>query len=164
MTAIGGKITNRRGSNSNSNGVRRGSNGMQDESVKFHARDFLVHKQEDLLQDYDLGDMLGEGGFGLVYSCIHKSTGAERAVKILRKDPTRPNYNENIINEFNVLKELDHPVRYYCFVFVFLCIVILTVEEMLYILEKQRCYDISLVSSSAVLGCIVIPVSWCCFC
>ena len=107
MTAIGGKI-----SPMAPKAGRRDSDGMQDVSIKFHARDFLVEKQEDLLQDYDLGDMLGEGGFGLVYSCIHKETGAERAVKILRKDPSRPNYNDNIINEYNVLKELDHPVRY----------------------------------------------------
>jgi serine/threonine protein kinase len=83
---------------------------MHDESVKFHARDFLSVKQEDLLADYELGDVLGEGGFGLVYSCIHRATGAERAVKMLKKDPNYPHIQDNILNEFNVLKDLDHPV------------------------------------------------------
>jgi serine/threonine protein kinase len=81
-----------------------------DESVKFHARDFLSVKQEDLLADYELGDVLGEGGFGLVYSCIHRATGSERAVKMLKKDPRYPHIQDNILNEFNVLKDLDHPV------------------------------------------------------
>lgn len=85
---------------------------MKDDSVKFHARDFLSVKQEDLLADYELGDVLGEGGFGLVYSCIHRETGAERAVKMLQKDPLRPQIQESILNEFNILKDLDHPVSF----------------------------------------------------
>jgi serine/threonine protein kinase len=87
---------------------------MNDSSVKFHARDFLSIKQEDLLADYELGDVLGEGGFGLVYSCIHRETGAERAVKMLQKDPNRPQIEETIVNEFNILKDMDHPVSFYC--------------------------------------------------
>lgn len=86
---------------------KRGS--MTDDSVKFHASDFLTLKQEHLLAEYKLGKVLGEGGFGLVYSCKHKETGAERAVKVLQKDPSRPQIQDNIINEFNVLKDLDHP-------------------------------------------------------
>jgi len=85
------------------------SKSMKDESVKFHASDFLTLKQEHLLAEYKLGKVLGEGGFGLVYSCKHKETGAERAVKVLQKDPSRPAIQDNIINEFNVLKDLDHP-------------------------------------------------------
>ena len=85
---------------------------MTDESVKFHASDFLTLKQEHLLAEYKLGKVLGEGGFGLVYSCKHKQTGAERAVKVLQKDPNRPQIQDNIINEYNILKDLDHPVSY----------------------------------------------------
>jgi len=57
---------------------------LKDDSIKYHAKDFLTHKQQDLLCDYELGNILGEGGFGMVYSCEHRATGAERAVKVLR--------------------------------------------------------------------------------
>lgn len=98
----------------NNSSIRGGSKraSMQDDSVKFHASDFLTLKQEHLLAEYKLGKVLGEGGFGLVYSCKHKETGAERAVKVLQKNPDKPQIQDNIINEFNVLKDLDHPVSY----------------------------------------------------
>jgi len=89
-----------------------GTTNELEDSIKFHARDFLSQKQHELLTDYELdGSPLGEGGFGLVYACTHKDTGAERAVKMIQKDPKRPDYNLNIVKEYNILKELDHPVR-----------------------------------------------------
>ena len=55
-----------------------------------------------------MSQKLGAGAFGEVYSCRHKQTGSIRAVKILQKSQD----NEEILKEFNILKELSHPNIY----------------------------------------------------
>jgi calcium-dependent protein kinase len=84
-------------------------------SIKFTAQAFVKNRSlgEDLEQFYDLGDKIGEGGFGEVFSVIHKKTGAERAVKVIYKtedsDIDFERVNATIRNEFNAVKSLDHP-------------------------------------------------------
>lgn len=53
---------------------------------------------------------LGEGKYGKVYKVIHKQTKAFRAMKItIKKDSFSTKDEEEIVGEFNILKELDHP-------------------------------------------------------
>ena len=35
---------------------------------------------------YRIGKILGTGGFGEVRVCVHRETGTQRAVKVLKKD------------------------------------------------------------------------------
>jgi calcium-dependent protein kinase len=41
--------------------------------------------------------------------CIHRTTGAQRAVKVLRKSNMDEDEKRMLFNEINILKELDHP-------------------------------------------------------
>jgi Protein kinase domain len=79
------------------------------ESVKFSVKQFLNQKEGTLEQTYDMGDLIGEGGFGEVYSCYHLETGEQRAVKVMEKSLEKEHINEQIVSEYNILKELDHP-------------------------------------------------------
>lgn len=84
-------------------------------SIKFQAQNFVKNRGlgEDLDDHYDIGDKIGEGGFGEVYTAVHKKTGAERAVKVIYKteddDDDFETVNTTIRNEFAVVKSLDHP-------------------------------------------------------
>ena len=77
--------------------------------LKFTADDFVSHRPREVAEFYRVKDYIDEGGFGKVYLCEHKLTGAERAVKILNKSRWRKNENRRVVNEYNLLKELDHP-------------------------------------------------------
>jgi hypothetical protein len=85
------------------------SSGSKWESIKFSAKNFVFRKAGILEDFYDLGDFVGEGGFGEVFACTHVETGEERAVKVMEKHLTKPSKNDDIIAEYNILKDLDHP-------------------------------------------------------
>jgi calcium-dependent protein kinase len=67
------------------------------------------HSNKTLLDIYRMGSALGKGAFAEVKKCEHKATRLDRAVKIYRKDPNRPELRANIMREFNILRTLDHP-------------------------------------------------------
>lgn len=75
----------------------------------FSASNFIT-KHEGVISDkYHVGEKIGAGGYGEVFSCRHKDSGIERAVKVLEKSKYCDEANENVENEFEILKELDHP-------------------------------------------------------
>lgn len=77
-------------------------------SIKISAKQFVTHKKDlDLHDEYIVGELLGSGGYGEVYSAVHKRTGAERAVKVVAKQNN--SHDNTIRNEFQILKTLDHP-------------------------------------------------------
>jgi len=53
--------------------------------------------------------MLGSGAFGEVRVCVHRESGAQRAVKVLRKSHMDEEEKKMLFNEINNLKDLDHP-------------------------------------------------------
>ena len=53
--------------------------------------------------------MLGAGAFGEVRVCVHRESGAQRAVKVLRKSHMDEDEKKMFFNEINILKDLDHP-------------------------------------------------------
>jgi len=53
--------------------------------------------------------MLGSGAFGEVRMCVHRESGAQRAVKVLRKKEMDEEEKRMLFNEINILRELDHP-------------------------------------------------------
>jgi len=59
-----------------------------------------------LLEEYAVREQLGEGAFGVVYSCVHLKSGLEAAVKMVDKVETPI---ESIEKEVQMLKNLDHP-------------------------------------------------------
>ena len=58
---------------------------------------------------YRVGKSLGSGTFGEVRVCVHKESGAQRAVKLLRKAHMDEDERQMFFNEINILKDLDHP-------------------------------------------------------
>ncbi len=49
------------------------------------------------------------GGFGEVRVCLERSTGIERAVKIITKNKMDKRNLQLFKNEIKILKQLDHP-------------------------------------------------------
>jgi serine/threonine protein kinase len=46
------------------------------------------------------------GAFGEVRMCVHRDTGAQRAVKVLRKSHMDDDEKKMLFNEINILREL----------------------------------------------------------
>ena len=70
-----------------------------------------------LRDHYRIGKMLGSGNhivslnvfigaFGEVRMCVHRETGAQRAVKVLRKSHMDEDEKKMLFNEINILREL----------------------------------------------------------
>lgn len=67
---------------------------------------FSHDKGTKFIDTYELKEKLGEGNYGSVYSCLHKSSGDIRAVKVLQKKFIK---EEAYYNEIDTLKEMDNP-------------------------------------------------------
>ena len=80
--------------------------------IKRVIDDILVKETKaDPYTIYDSIKKLGEGAFGSVEEVKHKISGAIRAMKIIDKTRMRlgSEEEEQLINEINILKTLDHP-------------------------------------------------------
>ena len=80
-----------------------------DNSVKF-SNDLLISKVEkNPFNNYTVIKELGKGTYGKVLLVSHKITGAIRAMKIINKiDDGFENNDEEVLNEVNILKKIDH--------------------------------------------------------
>jgi len=80
--------------------------------------DFASGRKNEIFEDiYVLGDLLGEGAYGEVFSCTHKESKAERAVKIIPKERMMEWQYDDVIKEFQMLNTIDTPnvIRVYEF-------------------------------------------------
>jgi len=64
---------------------------------------------------YRLGKTLGHGAHGSVYACTHVESGAQRAVKVLEKSEGKEKLNRACLEEYQMLKDLDHPNLIHCY-------------------------------------------------
>ena len=76
------------------------------ESIHFDKSNFIRMKEDNIFDEYDLKNKLGEGAYGCVYKVQQKTTNFLRAVKAIKKKHV--DYEE-FNNEIEVLKALDHP-------------------------------------------------------
>ena len=53
--------------------------------------------------------LLGKGSFGSVYLVKNKRLNTNFAMKIIEKSGHNPKEEENLMNEINILRKLDHP-------------------------------------------------------
>ena len=79
-------------------------------TVKFNAGQFVSHRTDKVSKHYSIKSALGSGGYGEVFLATHKESGTERAIKVIDKAKWNSSENEAVINEFNIVKDLDHPV------------------------------------------------------
>ena len=62
------------------------------------------------LDNYNIIKKLGKGTFGTVYKVIHKTTGCIRAMKVIPKNNMKSGFtDDDIIQEINIMKTLEHP-------------------------------------------------------
>ena len=57
---------------------------------------------------YSIQDLIEKGKFASVYSCVNKETGDSRAAKEMKKSEENEANNKLVLNEFKILKDLDH--------------------------------------------------------
>lgn len=79
------------------------------DSIQINASRFVGRTEGKLRDFYRIGKVLGEGAFGEVRLCVHRDSGAQRAVKVLRKSHMDEDEKRMLFNEINILKEIDHP-------------------------------------------------------
>lgn len=96
---------------------KRGTGMRRSRSFTCSAKDFVPRRTDRFEDNYDLGNLLGEGAFGEVYECYNVHNGADRAVKIIHKDRMCESDYDEVINEFQILKQIDNPnvIRMYEF-------------------------------------------------
>ena len=81
-------------------------------NLKIETRDFIRQLNEDVFKVYEKIKKLGEGAYGSVYSVRRKDTDIIRALKIIDKSKLYDGGDDdenNIKNEINILKQIDHP-------------------------------------------------------
>ena len=59
------------------------------DQLKLDKSTFVCYKTTKINEEYLLGETLGQGAFGTVRKAVHKVTGQDRAIKILKKKTTR---------------------------------------------------------------------------
>ena len=71
----------------------------------------IIRKQSgDPNINYSILKALGHGSFGHVFKVVHKITGNIRSIKVIPKNNLKPGFTKDeIIQEINILKSLDHP-------------------------------------------------------
>ena len=82
----------------------------RDNSVKFDNDLLISEVKKDPFTDYEIIKTLGEGAFGQVHLVKNKITKSIRAMKVIKKiDTIVENNDQEVLNEINVLKKIDHP-------------------------------------------------------
>mmetsp|Transcript_1056 Transcript_1056/g.1953 ORF Transcript_1056/g.1953 Transcript_1056/m.1953 type:complete len:494 (-) Transcript_1056:28-1509(-) len=92
-------------------------NGMHPQQEKITSAAQLTISKSDFIQsnngkfrdNYQIGQLLGQGAFGEVRKCINRKTRVIRAVKLIRKESMSKEEEQSFKYEINILKKLDHP-------------------------------------------------------
>ena len=74
--------------------------------IRIDKSDFVRMKEDNIFDEYELKEKLGEGAYGGVYKVQQKYTNYLRAVKAIKKKHVD---STEFYNEIEVLKALDHP-------------------------------------------------------
>ena len=82
--------------------------------IKVNAKNFIIQRTKSVLDVYEKLEFLGQGAFGSVYKVKRKNSGVReiiRALKEISKESMNVNEDneEEVRNEIDVLKNIDHP-------------------------------------------------------
>lgn len=85
--------------------------------MKISASNFVKVQMGGLSSDYEVKEVLGQGGFAIVNKCIHTPTGQVRAVKSVHKSGLSFEQIDSKfrLREIKVLRTLDHPNIMRCY-------------------------------------------------
>jgi len=78
-------------------------------NLKVNPKMLVRSSSQALLDNYTIGKLLGEGGFGTVCLVTHKSTGIMRAMKMISKKKMNKKEEDKFFEELALLREIDHP-------------------------------------------------------
>ena len=97
----------------NDNTVNKNFKKRYSQVIKFNSNMLIQNVHNDPLKIYHTQKLLGKGTFGEVYLVKHNRTGVIRAMKVIEKKNVELNgeelSDEEILNEINILKKIDHP-------------------------------------------------------
>ena len=80
------------------------------ETFTISPHDFITEKSCQLRENYEIKELIGEGGYGQVRKITHRLTGEDRAVKIISKKSLKSQEDlETMQQEVSILRTLDHP-------------------------------------------------------
>jgi serine/threonine protein kinase len=80
---------------------------LDDSKIKLIPRDLPFTKKSE----FDIGNLIGEGSYGRVFSCVYNPTGHEYAVKVMKKSElVACDLSRSAINEKAILSHLEHPL------------------------------------------------------
>jgi len=79
------------------------------DKIYFNSNIFIQKTENDPLKEYTKIKLLGKGTFGEVFLVKHNVTGIIRAMKVIDKNNEEEYSDEEILNEINILKKIDHP-------------------------------------------------------
>ena len=83
-------------------------------NIKVNAKNFIVQRTKNISEAYEKLQFLGQGAFGSVYKVVRKNSGTREIIRAL-KEISKKSMNvseeskEEIKNEIEVLKNIDHP-------------------------------------------------------
>jgi len=77
--------------------------------VFIQPNDFIFENPSNIRDNYRIGQIIGSGTFAKIRLCIHKATGAQRALKVIPKNRFNPDQEQILKNEVKIHKSLDHP-------------------------------------------------------
>ena len=78
--------------------------------INFNSNIFIQKFENDPFDEYSKEKLIGKGAFGEVYLVRHNITGTIRAMKVIDKNNEEEQLtDEEILNEINILKKIDHP-------------------------------------------------------
>ena len=84
--------------------------GGDDNLVSITNDIFIGSSKSSPAEDYIQMNFLGEGSFASVYKVKNRYTGEPRAMKVIKKSQNcSDSTDQEIINEINILKKMDHP-------------------------------------------------------
>ena len=78
--------------------------------INFNSDIFIQKLENDPFYEYSKEKLLGKGSYGEVYLVKNNITGTIRAMKVIDKNNEEEELtDEEILNEINILKKIDHP-------------------------------------------------------
>lgn len=84
--------------------------GNGEELLKISPTNFIKRRSTLVIENYQIGEKLGAGAYGIVRLAVHKKTGEKRAIKSIQKQKILPEGQvSKFFSEIDILITSDHP-------------------------------------------------------
>ncbi len=77
--------------------------------ITIEYNQFIVMKKTPIKKDFDLLKEIGKGSYGQVFKAKENKSGELRAIKKIDKSKLDPEELNNLFNQFEILRKMDHP-------------------------------------------------------